>query len=246
MLTVCGVVSLRPDRTEGEQMSRVAIIKEEWVRHSDVGPDELAVLCVLALHANKDGVCWPTQGLLAELLGRSRPWVNKVIGRLVEIGLVQKTHRTRDDGGDRACLYRLVDDTVDSSGDTGSHAYDSVTTKPESKQDSPRADTPIVVELDLKTPDERWQPSDSDLCWAIDRFPTADLQANVDRFVSRCRAKGYRYRDLGAAWRSWLADDERQSSPVRPNGKHQGPAHARFAAWAGVAAKHYRGYRHAA
>ena len=227
-------------------MSRVAIIKEEWVRHSDVGPDELAVLCVLALHANKDGVCWPTQGLLAELLGRSRPWVNKVIGRLVEIGLVLKTHRTRDDGGDRACLYRLVEDTVESCGDTGSHAHDSVTAKPESKQDSPRANTPIVAELDLKTPDESWQPSDDDLCWAIDRFPTADLQASVDRFVSRCRAKGYRYRDLGAAWRSWLADDERQGGPVQPSGKHQGTAQARFDAWAGVAAHHSRGYRHAA
>lgn len=233
-------------------MSRIAVIKEDWIRHSEVGPDELAVLCVLALHANRAGECWPTQGLLAELLGRSRPWVNKVVGRLVEIGLVVKTNRVRDDGGDRACLYRLVGDTVGSDGDTGSHQRDSITAKPESKQDSPRATTAVIVELDLQTPDENWQPSDQDLCWAIDRFPTVDLEASVDRFVSRCRAKGYRYRDLGAAWRSWLADDEREGCPIRPGGsarhggRQQGAAQGRYEAWASVAAKHSGGYQYAA
>lgn len=197
IMNVDSTVGLRlsaRNRTEGEHMSRVAIIQEGWVRHGEVGPDELAVLCVLALHANRDGECWPTQGLLAKLLGRSRPWVRRVIGQLVEIGLVKKTHRVRDDGGDRACLYKLVSasDMAESNGDTRRHAHDSITDKPESNRDAQQTRVPVIVDLDLKTPDENWQPSDTDLVWALDRFPTADLQASVDRFVSRCRARGYR------------------------------------------------------
>ena len=89
-------------------MARLAIMPEVWLTHPEVGADEIAVLAALSLHANKEGTCFPSQGLLAQILNRSRPWVNKVIGRLVEIGLIERTHQTRRDGGERACLYRLI------------------------------------------------------------------------------------------------------------------------------------------
>jgi len=86
---------------------RVAVMSADWISHPDTGVDEIAVLTVLALHADRDGLCWPSQALLARLLNRSRPWVNKVINRLCELGLLSKTRRHRDDGGNRSCLYRL-------------------------------------------------------------------------------------------------------------------------------------------
>lgn len=89
-------------------MPRIAILHEQWLTHPDVTADEIAVLCVLSLHANKDGECFPSQGLIASILGRSRPWVSKVITRLVTLGIVIRTHRTRHDGGERSCHYRLV------------------------------------------------------------------------------------------------------------------------------------------
>ena len=234
-------------------MPRVAVLHESWLTHSDVGADEIAVLAVLALHSNKSGSCWPTQGLLGRLLGRSRPWVNKVIGKLVELGIVVRTHRTRDDGGDRACLYTLVtpikesqaQDSFVSEADTRSHRYDSVKELPEQTRET-HAARPApdinVVQLDLQMPKPDWQPSDVDLTWAMNRHPDVDLSASIERFVLRCTAKGYRYRDLGAAWRSWLADDSKAGGrfgAAKPSsgGGRGSAAQAKFDAWAGVAAR---------
>ncbi|MEI8394810.1 MAG: helix-turn-helix domain-containing protein [Rhodospirillaceae bacterium] len=240
-------------------MSRFAILHSGWIEHAEVGADEVAVLAVLALHVDRHGRCFPTQGLLARLLGRSRPWINKVIGRLVEIGLIERTHRQRDDGGDRACLYRLiapaeaqkiydrqtsVTDTVSSKCDTGSHTADSITPESEHKEEIHHANasidsksTVVVQFQSSEIPAEDWQPTDRDLCWAMERYPDLDLQVATDRFVTRCRAKGYKYRDLGSAWRSWLTDDAGKANarPDRtPRGKAS-PSYSRYAAWAGVA-----------
>ena len=93
---------------------RVAVIYADWISHPDTGVDEIAVLTVLALHADREGVCWPSQALLARLLNRSRPWVNKVVTRLCALGLLRKTRRHRDDGGNRSCLYQLVHPSLSS------------------------------------------------------------------------------------------------------------------------------------
>lgn len=87
---------------------RIAILPEYLFTHSEVGVDEIAVLAALSLHANRAGSCFPSQGLLAKLLGKSRPWICAVIGKLVDLGLVEKEHRYRHDGGERSCLYKLV------------------------------------------------------------------------------------------------------------------------------------------
>ncbi len=225
-------------------MARVAVLQEGWLTHSDVGADEIAVMAVLALHANKSGSCWPTQGLIARMLDRSRPWVNKVIGRLVALGLVVKTNRSRDDGGDRACLYQLVAPVNAGVHDenTRCRAADSITTNTGNKQDTHALPASEIIRLDLKTPETDWQPSDDDLCWALDRFPSVDLQPSVERFVMRCQAKGYRYRNLGAAWRCWLAEDQRSGGRVgatKPGyaGSHGSAAQTKFDTWAIVAAR---------
>jgi len=237
---------------------RLAILHESWLTHSEVGADEIAVLAVLALHANKQGVCWPTQGLLASILGRSRPWVNKVVSKLVELGLVERTHRVRDDGGDRACLYRLVapeattsqgGDTASSDENTPSHGGDSVKTESGTKQETHTAgatDDTKVVQFQATVPAEDWQPTDADLIFAIERFPEADLQAATERFVQRCRAKGYRYHDLSAAWRSWLADDAKGGKFGGRGGGRSSAAQTRFDAWGAVAARHGGRAEHAA
>ena len=231
---------------------RLAILHESWITHSEISADEIAVLAVLALHSNKSGSCWPTQGLLARLLCRSRPWVNKVIGKLVDLGIVVRTHRTRDDGGDRACLYTLLApleqrqaETAVSEADTRSHRHDSVKDSPEHKKGTHTAHTTSNVntaQQDLQTPELGWQPSGDDLCWAMDRHPGVDLSASVERFILRCRAKGYRYRDLGSAWRCWLADDQRAGGQVGTAksgsvGVRGSAAQAKFDAWAKVATR---------
>lgn len=241
-------------------MARLAVMPEVWLVHPDVGADEIAVLAVLALHAGRDGSCFPSQGHLADLLKRSRSWVCKVIGRLVEIGLVTRTHRHRHDGGDRSCLYQLlgVPQESKSVSEKNTECADENTIKstkeinrtlsataPEGQPDSVITSKTLPSDLD-----EDWQPTDKDLIWALDRFPTADLHALTERFVLRCRAKGYRYRDPSAAWRSWLTDDLRPGALVRSCGWRGGgqklaAAESRLATWASVAAK-AKGERRAA
>ena len=91
-----------------KQTKRIAILMERWITHPETGPDEIAVLAALALHADQRGQCYPRQKTLAQLLNRSRSWVNKMIGRLAEIGLLEKTRQRDRDGLECACLYQLV------------------------------------------------------------------------------------------------------------------------------------------
>ena len=226
--------------------------------HPDTGVDEISVLSVLALHASKDGTCFPSQGLIADILGRSRPWVCKVIARLVELGLVERTHRQRSDGGERSCFYRLVPprDEIDASPqaplisteNTRSHHRDSLKTTPEHNKWTHTAGANKISHSSAFTllsppeqPPEDWQPSDADLLWAIGKFPDANLQMLTERFVLRCRAKGYRFRSLSDGWRSWIADDIRALaaqggvSKRRSGGSGPSAAHVKFEAWACVA-----------
>jgi biotin operon repressor len=222
---------------------RVVVMYAEWVSHPDTGVDEIAVLTVLALHADRKGVCWPSQALLARLLNRSRPWVNKTINRLCEIGLLIKTRRHRDDGGNRSCLYRLVHPSTD---DTPGKINQELTERTPSHQTPPCPvdyqevsgdDSLGSVRHHRKNPSEQterdtlsatvtagssesfssriesailpsdWQPRQEDLLWAKNYFPDVDLTHHTNRFKARCHAKGYCYRDPGAAWRAWLLDD---------------------------------------
>ncbi len=44
-----------------EPQRRWGIVRADWAAHSEVGADELAVLCLLSLHADKrDGTCYPS------------------------------------------------------------------------------------------------------------------------------------------------------------------------------------------
>ncbi len=245
--------------------TRLAILHAAWLEHPDVGADEIAVLAVLALHADRNGSCFPSQGLLATLLGRSRPWVCKIIGKLVEVGILQKTNQVRQhDGGNRACLYKLIapdnqakppalpsqqSHEADSDGqpeNRACHGGDSIT--PIIKQTE---ETPLACDaLDLKPvgqdsgsgiqissiPAEDWQPTDESLLWALERYPDVDLQASRDKYVNKCRAKGYKYICHDSAWRSWLADDKASNKFAGPNRGRTPPAYTKFAAWSSVAA----------
>ncbi|MEI8395986.1 MAG: helix-turn-helix domain-containing protein [Rhodospirillaceae bacterium] len=247
--------------------TRLAILHASWLEHPEVGADEVAVLAVLALHADRQGSCFPSQGLLATLLGRSRPWVCKVISTLCELGILQKTNQTRaHDGSNRACLYKLIapdnqakppalpsqqSHEADSDGqpeNRGCHSGDSITPKIKQTVETP----PACDALDLKLvsldstqavqvatiPGEDWQPTDESLLWAFDRYPDTDLQAARDRYVNKCRARGYKYICHDSAWRSWLADDVAMTSNKfsGPNRGRTPPTYARFAAWGAVAA----------
>jgi DNA-binding MarR family transcriptional regulator len=84
------------------------IVRASWVDHPEVGPDELAMLSLLSLYANRDGSCWPSQSTLADRLKRSRSWVIRVLNRLEKLGLVARSQRQATRGRRATCLYTLA------------------------------------------------------------------------------------------------------------------------------------------
>jgi hypothetical protein len=212
------------------QRSRYGIVRAAWIEHPEVGADEIAVLAVLAVHADTDGVCWPSQGTIAGQLGRSRPWVIGVINRLVD-----------ESGGLRSCHYRLSKPEDAASGTAGNHHGhtrdgagrrddspchhgDTEQTQPNSKDSLGAADT----RRGERGPDEGptddgkgviepgWVPTAADVAWAKARHPDLDVLAFTEAFVLSCRAKGYRYADPSAAWRRWLAEPKGRLPRLTP------------------------------
>jgi hypothetical protein len=210
-----------------------------WFGHPSVGPNELAVLMVLLAHSAPDGTCWPSQGRIAALLKRSRPWANAVLTRLAEAGLVMSIQRSLDKGGRTSCLYRLVG--VDRSGsgqakeehdetclsaDTPCNAPDTNMshTKP---NDSHSGAWEGAEENVSRSQDEKgmggqgdsvpsdWVPTAADAAWAKARCPNLDVLAFTETFVLTCRAKDYRYADISAAWRRWLVEPKGRLPLIR-------------------------------
>jgi hypothetical protein len=253
-----------------------------WLDHPDLDADGLAVLAALSTYADDMGVCWPSQATLAGKLKRSRPTVNRILGRLETLGLVAIEHRRSASGGRLSCRYRLaltvagnvgegarVDSPADSSTDSPCPAASHEQPEPEQIPDTlhRQAGGRQVVDREpanakpiAKQVGEDWTPSATDRQWAATRFPDVDLDRHAERFVQQCRAHGYRYRDVAAAWRSWLLQDmariaQQPAEPTRnpadranrsASGRHNvsrsasrqaADAEQRLSAWASVAAR---------
>jgi len=79
-----------------------------------------------------------------------------------------------------------------------------------------------------------WVPTAADAAWAKARCPDLDVVAFTETFVLTCRAKGYRYADISAAWRRWLVEPKGRlpliriavasSPPGRPASRETEPA----------------------
>ncbi|MEI8393213.1 MAG: helix-turn-helix domain-containing protein [Rhodospirillaceae bacterium] len=208
---------------------RHVLIPVEWIDDGAITADMLAVLVTLKRHADfTTGEAFPSQATIASKLGRSRPWVNRVIAELVEQGLVTKERRHLARGGETSCKYHLVS----SISDTPCQPVDTNRTHNQQTQDASKS--PVQIS---NVPAEDWQPTDKSLARALERFPNVDLAASIENFVLRCRAKNYRYRDVDAAWLSWLAEDTLKP-PHRASARGAQKVNAaenRYAAWAGVA-----------
>lgn len=66
-----------------------------------------AVLIYLKDHANKQGTCWPGINTIAAGVSLSRSTVKRALDGLVKLGLVEKTHRWRENGSLSSNLYRV-------------------------------------------------------------------------------------------------------------------------------------------
>ena len=243
-----------------------------WLDHPGLDADGFAVLAALATFADEDGLCWPSQSTLAAKLKRSRPTINRIIQGLSDIGLVGVEHRRGRDGARLSCLYRLrfipLDDAVDADGDSDRESVSARPVRPADRDDSgmhspcPPASQEQVHSKQIpdslasgghgqaQTVPEDWMPTADDLAWAKARHAEIDLGRHVEGFILRCRAHGYRYRDVSSAWRAWLAQDaaagkapvvrnrpSAASTPNTPAARPSAAAEQRLGAWAAAAAE---------
>lgn len=222
--------SLDPDSSPGPaDGGRWGRIPAWWLTHPAVDADGLAVLAALSTYANAKGECWPSQATLATALKRSRSTVNRILGHLADAGVIAVEPRHSASGGRLSCLYRLrlvpgdgpivapAPDRTPSNRTATAQPRDKDVAEPDSRCASARQEQPGFEQtpypLTARAPatahdvPDDWTPNATDLAWAGERFAGIDLQRHVEGFLLRCQAHGYRYRDVGAAWRAWLAQD---------------------------------------
>lgn len=201
-----------------------------WLLHPGMDADRFCVMAAMATYADEAGRCDPSQATLARHLRRSRPWVNGVVARLAAEGFLEKTGRSRRNGGNTSCEYRLrleppeagvgtvipvtppdaMQDSPRHRGDQSQPVPEQSQTRPEpraaSEAPSPSREParPAVTEVP-----QDWRPSEEELERGRGACPEADLLGHAALFVHRCRAKGYRYAPaaLGDAWLAWLIED---------------------------------------
>lgn len=225
----------------GAETERWGRVPSWWLDHPDIDADALAVLSALATFANRQGRCWPSQTTLAAKLKRSRAWVNKTLGRLADAGLIVARDRWSENGGRLSSLYELQTTPVASpapqSAAPGENRNSPVAAEgapcqpqrhkqPEIKQ---IPDSLTVSAQDAGVmPESDWTPSDEDRAWAASRHGAVDIDAHVEIFRLRCQAHGYRYRDVGAAWRAWLNQDVAAGkAPSASKSSNPGPRYAK-------------------
>nr|WP_295833566.1 helix-turn-helix domain-containing protein [uncultured Azospirillum sp.] len=259
-----------PHPTDGHPLDtrRWGRIPAWWLDHPGLDADGFAVLAALATFADDGGLCWPSQSTLASKLKRSRPTINRIIQGLSDLGLVGIEHRRGRDGARLSCLYRLRFTPADTeSADVAAAPRpvpaadrdDSATNTPcppasqeqvHSKQipDSLASGEPTDTRERAQQVPEDWMPTAADLAWAKARHADIDLGRHVEGFILRCRAHGYRYRDVSSAWRAWLSQDaavgkapvSRDRSPITASSRPPATATAaeqRLNAWSAAAAE---------
>ena len=232
-----------------------------WLLHPAIDADKFCVLAALATYADDEGFCEPSQATLALRLKRSRPWVNRVIAELTTGCFLEKTMRTRRNGGTTSCRYRLNQIAPDPSAtavtgqtpvchlaDAPRHVQD--TNQPVSKQIQ---ETQPTARAAVRQPHEGltetiepvaedWHPSQTAIAKALLVYPEADCQSHAVMFVARCRSKGYRYRPdtLDDTWLAWFIEDQRRDIARRSRGplarlarpRQRDVGDDRFEAWA--------------
>ena len=65
------------------------------------------MLIYLKDHANKEGTCWPGINTIAAGVSLSRSTVKRVLRELMQVGLIEKDHRWRENGSLTSNLYRI-------------------------------------------------------------------------------------------------------------------------------------------
>ncbi|UEM07263.1 helix-turn-helix domain-containing protein (plasmid) [Skermanella rosea] len=85
---------------------RIGLVPARYLDHPDLGAADLAVLFVLCAHADRHGLCWPSQSTIAAKSKLDRSTVNRILAKLVDLALIAKGRHPNP--RIRTCTYRLA------------------------------------------------------------------------------------------------------------------------------------------
>ncbi|WP_337398867.1 helix-turn-helix domain-containing protein [Congzhengia sp.] len=88
------------------------IILNKHITNTDIDTYEFRVLCYLLMLSDDEGVCFPSYNTIAEKIGIGETKVKSAIKRLIELGIINKTNRTKEDGSAGSNLYVVCEKTT--------------------------------------------------------------------------------------------------------------------------------------
>ena len=87
------------------------IILNKHITNTEIDPYEFRVLCYLLMLADDDGICFPSYNTIAEKIGIGETKAKNAIKHLIELGIIKKTNRTKEDGSAGSNLYVVCEKT---------------------------------------------------------------------------------------------------------------------------------------
>lgn len=181
-------------------------------------PTELVVYAWLADHADREnGVCWPGQDRLARLAGVSDRTVRTALQGLAEKGCVSQTRRGLGLTNVYIVRRAFPDDLPPlQSGPEADFRSDRKQTsvavrKPPSDKPEPVEPEPENhIALSRKTTAPTGLTvTDAMSEWARTKGLSVDLERETEQFLDHHRAKGSKFKDWTAAWRTWMRNAQK-------------------------------------
>lgn len=100
------------------QRRAFAVVNANVLRSPSISTSAKALYALLATWADAEGVCWPSNSVLAASLGCDVRTVHRLLGELQDRGVLIRTERQRENGSQTTCANVLLDLDMRRGGDT--------------------------------------------------------------------------------------------------------------------------------
>ena len=94
-----------------------SVCPKKIYENKDLSALDIRVYLAISGFANNDGACFPSVARLADICGVSKRTIFRVINKLSELKVIERSHRLRDDGGYSSNLYLVTQMSLPSDTD---------------------------------------------------------------------------------------------------------------------------------
>jgi len=194
-----------------------------WKIKGVTGPEKLILLAIADRHNADTGECYPTLGRIADDTCMSRDTVKRATAAIVEKGIISRSLVSDSSGRVLGYKYHIKIDTGAEITPEGAHSTPPPvhTAPPEGGVQHPKLLKETIkrnkedIALATRLPDD-WQPSDSDIDFAISLDVDYRREADIfrDYWIAQAGAKG-RKANWQSTWRNWIRRASERSA-VQP------------------------------